>query len=105
MEAIYLPIFPVWLYFAFKARSFFFFNAANPSIKNGGMAMESKKEIYDIIPPEYIPKTILINKCKQLQEIMQELKLAEIHFPWIAKPDICMKEIGVYKIKNEKEVK
>ncbi len=104
MEAIYLPIFPVWLYFAFKARSFFFFNAANPSIKNGGMAMESKKEIYDIIPPEYIPKTILINKGKQLQEIMQELKLAEIQFPLIAKPDIGMKAFGVDKINDEKEL-
>ena len=56
--SIYLPLFPVWLYCACKARTLLFFHGANPSIKYGGMAMESKKEIYDLIPENWIPKTI-----------------------------------------------
>ena len=42
---IYYPLFPVWAFFSLRARSFFFFNAANPTMENGGMAMESKNDI------------------------------------------------------------
>jgi hypothetical protein len=35
--------------FAVKAKSIFF-NASNPTIKNGGFIMESKKAIYNLIP-------------------------------------------------------
>lgn len=102
--AIYYPIFPIWFYFALRARSFFFFNAANPSIKNGGMAMESKMEIYDIIPSEHIPKTILIEKSNAAPNITEELTKAAIKFPLIAKPDIGMKAYGVSRIKNISEL-
>ncbi|MCM4171937.1 D-alanine--D-alanine ligase [Arenibacter sp. TNZ] len=100
MKAIYYPIFPVWLYFAIRARSFFFFSAANPSIKNGGMAMESKKEIYDLIPSQYIPKTILIKQNMPINEILETLLRLDIRFPLIAKPDIGMKAFGVYNIED-----
>lgn len=104
MEAIYYPIFPAWLYYAIKARSFFFFSAANPSIKNGGMAMESKKEIYDIIPPQYIPKTVLIKKNTSLDEILGMVLTAGLHFPMIAKPDIGLKAFAVDKLGNKAEL-
>lgn len=102
-EVVYYPLLPVWLYFAFKAKSFFFFNAANPSIKNGGMAMESKKEIYDLIPEEFIPKTILVDSKDDTEEILEKVKAAGISFPLIAKPDIGMKAFAVYKVANTEE--
>jgi len=105
MEAVYYPIFPVWFYFALKAKSFFFFNAANPSIKNGGMAMESKKEIYDLIPQEYIPKTVLIKKATVLNEVISIIQDNGLCFPMIAKPDIGMKSFGVEKIESVNELK
>lgn len=104
MQAIYYPIFPIWVYFAFRARSFFFFSAANPSIKNGGMAMESKKEIYDIIPSKFIPKTLLVNKVSNLEEVLLKIRKSQITFPLIAKPDIGMKALGVEKLKNSNEL-
>ncbi len=104
MQAIYYPIFPVWLYYAIKARSFFFFNAANPSITNGGMAMESKKEIYDMIPPQYIPKTLLINKNASIDHTIEAILNANIKFPFIVKPDIGMKALGVEKVENRHEL-
>jgi hypothetical protein len=105
MQMIYYPIFPVWFYYALKARSFFFFNAANPSIKNGGMAMESKKEIYDLIPQKYIPKTILLDKnIHSINEVLPKMQHAGITFPLIAKPDIGMKSFGVELIKNIKQL-
>jgi hypothetical protein len=105
MPIVYSPIFPVWFFYAFRARSFFFFNAANPSIRNGGMAMESKKAIYDIIPSAYIPNTLLVKEGTSTIEIEQALEKIGIHFPMIAKPDIGMKALGVDKIIDAEELK
>jgi len=104
MQAIYYPIFPIWAYFAIKARSFFFFNAANPSIKNGGMAMESKKDIYDIIPGQYIPTTVFVNRNSMLDELLGLIDLAGLQFPLIVKPDVGMKAFGVQKVRNAEEL-
>lgn len=101
---VYYPILPVWFYYALKARSLFFFNAANPSIKNGGMAMESKKEIYDLIPDEFIPKTILVNHHESTDAIINKATAAGICFPFIAKPDIGMKAFAVAKIEDRQEL-
>lgn len=101
---VYYPLFPVWFYYAFKARSLFFFNAANPSIKNGGMAMESKKEIYDLIPAQFIPKTILVGKKESIDSILVKATAAGISFPLIAKPDIGLKAFAVDKIQDRQEL-
>ena len=102
---VYYPIFPIWLYYAIKAKSFFFFNAANPSIKNGGMAMESKKDIYDLIPPQYIPKTVLIEKETPMTDIISMINNFGIQFPMIAKPDVGLKSFAVERLKNTTELK
>ena len=101
---VYYPLFPIWFYYAFKARSLFFFNAANPSIKNGGMAMESKMEIYDLIPAQYIPKTILVNNNDDIDSILKKVSSAGISFPLIAKPDIGLKAFAVDKIQDRQEL-
>ncbi|MEM1337319.1 MAG: D-alanine--D-alanine ligase [Bacteroidota bacterium] len=100
-ELIYYPMFPVWLYFSIRARSFFFFNAANPSMTNGGMTMESKMEIYQKIPKKFIPKTLLSPKAGCIEEVLKQMTMAEIAFPCIVKPDIGMKALGVEKIDAE----
>jgi hypothetical protein len=88
----------VWFWYSAKARSFFFFNAANPLIKNAGFLMESKKEIYDIIPAQYIPKTLGFKKGTAGTEVVKAISAANIPFPCIAKPDIGCKGRGVQKI-------
>jgi hypothetical protein len=103
--AIYYPLFPVWLFYSIKARSFFFFNAANPSMKNGGMAMISKMEIYNMIPQQYIPKTVFIAKGETPEQGWEHIVEAKIDFPFIAKPDIGIKAFGVTKIHAKDEFK
>lgn len=98
---IYYPMFPIWLYYALKARSMFFFNAANPAMKNGGMAMESKMAIYQMIPAQFIPKTIFIPKDQSPEMALERILAFDIGFPFIAKPDIGMKSFGVEKIHNK----
>ncbi len=99
--AVYYPLFPVWLYYSLKAGSFFFFNAANPSMKNGGMAMESKMSIYRLIPRKYIPNTVFLAKDETPDVALEKILASGISFPFIVKPDIGMKSFGVEKIYNE----
>jgi len=100
---IYYPMAPVWLYYSIKARSLFFFNAANPGMKNGGMAMISKMEIYNMIPAEFIPQTLFFDKDVAPGKALEQVLDHGIDFPFIAKPDIGMKSFGVEKIHNKNE--
>lgn len=102
--SIYLPLFPVWLYCAYKARTLLFFHGANPSIKYGGMAMESKKEIYDLIPENWIPKTVFVSSEISFNEILSELKSQTVNFPVIVKPNIGLKGLGVVQVENVNEL-
>ena len=97
-DIVYIPMYFVWFYYAAKARSFFFFNAANPLIKNAGFLMESKKEIYDIIPAQFIPKTLFFKQDTATAEILKMVSASGIAFPCIAKPDMGGKGRGVEKI-------
>lgn len=97
-QVVYIPIYFLWLFYAMKAKSLFFFNAANPSIKNGGFIMESKKEIYDIIPPQYYPTTELIKEGTTTNDIQKLIHNSGLQYPMIAKPDIGLRGAGVKKI-------
>ncbi|HEY4616600.1 MAG TPA: D-alanine--D-alanine ligase [Flavobacterium sp.] len=97
-QVVYIPIYFLWTFYSLKARSIFFFNASNPSIKNGGFIMESKKAIYDLIPSQYYPKTVLIKEGTLLDEIEKTIVDSGIKYPLIAKPDIGLRGSGVQKI-------
>jgi hypothetical protein len=103
-HVIYFPMHAVWLYYAIRSKSFFFFNAANPRIKNGGFLMESKKEIYDLIPNHYYPTTILIQHGSSLSVVKEQLSAKALSYPLIAKPDIGMRGMAVQKINSEQEL-
>ena len=66
--------------------------------------MESKKEIYDIIPSQYYPKTILIKAKSSKEEIVSLAKHAVLSFPLIGKPDIGMRGLSVKKMENENDI-
>jgi hypothetical protein len=102
---LYAPVFLYYFYLAAKARSFFFFNAANPTIRNGGFLMESKKEIYDLLPPGTYPTTLLVPFGKLNNEaLISEAVEAGLHFPIIAKPDIGLRGLGVKKLRTVEEL-
>jgi len=103
-QIVYIPISLLWIYYAIKARSFFFFNASNPTIKNGGFIMESKKAIYNLIPHQYYPKTELILEGTSLDEISKTIRDSGIKYPFIAKPDIGLRGSAVKKINNSDEL-
>ena len=103
-NVVYGPLFLYWFFLSLRARSFFFFNTSNPTIKNGGFLMESKKEVYDLIPFEYYPATLLFKTSSSTQEILALIKQRNLKYPLIGKPDIGMKGMMVKKLENEKEL-
>ena len=103
-HVVYGPVYLYWLFLCIRARSFFFFNTSNPSIKNGGFLMESKWAIYNLMPPAFYPSTLYFEKCKSLVDVMEEIHRNQFKFPLIAKPDIGMKGLGVQKVNDRTEL-
>jgi hypothetical protein len=103
-SVLYFPVYFVWMYFAFRSGKWFFFLPSNPSIKNAGFLLESKKEIYDIIPGEFIPKTLLITPGTPMYLLREIMKDAAIYFPCIVKPDTGMKGLAVVLVENENDL-
>lgn len=102
---VYFPIYFLWAYYAIKEKSIFFFNASNPSINNGGFIMESKKQIYNLIPQKYYPKTELIKENTSLEAVLESIEKSGIRYPLIAKPDIGLRGSAVKKINTPEDLK
>jgi hypothetical protein len=100
-ELLYFPVFFLWAYYALRARSLFFFNAVNPSMKNGGFFMVSKAEIYQLIPPQYYPKTNLVSPNMSVAEVLDLVQKQAYTFPIIAKPDMGLRGSAVQIIADE----
>ncbi len=104
-QMTYSPMFVLLLYYSIKEKSFFFFNACNPTIRNAGFMAESKKEIYDLIPNQYYPKTELIKENSSFEMVLKSIEKAQIKFPFIVKPDIGLRGSAVKKINNLEDLK
>jgi hypothetical protein len=104
-NTVYIPIYIVWVALCIRARSFFFFAASNPTIKNGGFLNESKKEIAPLIPLSLHPKTIFFSLPCNADFILQQLQHNGLLFPLIGKPDIGGRGRGVKVLKDEDDVR
>lgn len=104
MWVVYFPASLYFIYLSVKARSFFFFSAANPSIETGGMFFESKWSIFQLMPREYFPATIFAEASDQLSILIEKMNAAGIVFPVIAKPDRGERGWGVKKIESADEL-
>ena len=101
---VYAPIYLTWLWFASKARSFFFFAASNPAIQNGGFLSESKKDIHALIPAEYLPRTVFFSIPANPNLVLSEIKREGLRFPLIGKPDIGGKGRGIQALRDESDL-
>jgi hypothetical protein len=104
-KAVYGWIFPFWLLLSLRARSFFFFAASNPSIKNGGFLNESKKDIHDMLPQHLFPKTRHFRLPANADLVIRELESHGFSYPLIAKPDIGGRGRGVKALKHEDDIR
>ena len=75
------------LQYALYFRRLTFFSAANPNIYLGGLLDEKKSDIYDVVPSEYVPHTMLCMADKvDMDEVFQNFT-----FPLILKPNVGYK--------------
>lgn len=100
MHVVYAPMYVYWFYLSAKAKSLFFFSAANPSRKNAGFAMEKKSDTYRFLPQQYYPKTIVCMPDTKAPALKTRLEENEIIFPVIAKPEMGERGTGVKLLPN-----
>ena len=100
---MYVWVYPVWILLAIRARSFFFFSAANPKITNGGFLCESKKDIHNIMDKRLYPRTMHFEPGVSIEQVLSELKDNGFDFPLIGKPDTGGRGRGVKLLENEED--
>ncbi|SEI55831.1 Transport and Golgi organisation 2 [Dyadobacter sp. SG02] len=104
LECVYLPMVPMWLWLAAKARSVCFFGAANPSMRYGGFAEERKSRIYALMPRGSYPETLLCRAGITRPGMRSLLNSFSMQFPLIAKPDIGERGVQVKLLSNEADL-
>jgi hypothetical protein len=98
---VYLPVFGYYAWLSLKARSWFFFSAANPSIETGGMRGESKRSVLNKIERQFIPKTLFFrHPVSSPDAVLTQLRLAGFWFPIIAKPNRGQRGFRVEKLES-----
>jgi hypothetical protein len=98
------PVFVMWMWYALRERSLFYFSASNPSILTGGMMGESKFEVLSLVPDSVKPKTILIKLPATKEQVLRAIETNGLSLPVIFKPDMGERGWMVRKIKNAADI-
>ena len=101
----YFPLSPAWLWYCLRSGSLWFFTPSNPTLTFGGFEGESKKEMYDQLPPGSYPKTIYISYKLPFEEVNRLRIEGAFEFPFAVKPDIGMMGFLFRQINNLDEFK
>lgn len=88
----YGPLTPWYIYKIFTAGAPAYFCTANPGIKWGGFINYSKIDLLNQIHENYKPKTLFLKNINE--------KNIPLNFPFIAKPDLGERGIGVELIRD-----
>ncbi len=70
----------------------------------GGMFGESKYDVLLKVPPEYVPKTILIKIPATADQVLAAIHKGDLHFPVIFKPDLGERGFMVKRIETENQI-
>ena len=100
----YIPNIPYAFAHGIVARNLVFYTAVNPGIKNSGIGSESKFKTLQILPKEYIPKSILHLENDNIADVLKKLQKEKIGYPLIVKPDVGFRGLLVKKIENEQDL-
>jgi hypothetical protein len=103
--AKYIPLAPAWLLFCVRARSLWFFTPSNPTLTFGGFDGESKKEMYDQLPPGSFPKTIYIKHAQSFDEVLIQFEINRFTFPVAVKPDVGRMGFLFRKVNSPEEMR
>ena len=102
---IYAPIAPLWLWYAVKARAFWWFTPANPTLTFAGFEGEGKKEMYELLPQATYPATIYVEPSQSFEEVKQQVANKGLTYPICVKPQVGLKGLLFRKVDNEEKLK
>ncbi len=100
----YIPIMPVWIFYCLRARTPWFFTPSNPTLTFGGLEGESKKEMYDQLPPGTYPQSVYVEPGITLGELKSKIRDAGLTLPFAVKPDVGMMGLMFRRITNEEQL-
>ena len=103
-DAIYAPASIAWLYFAIKARAFWFFTPVNPTLEFAGFEGGSKREMYRQLPQWCLPVTLFVEHTSDIEKIKLQAEKAGLRFPFVVKPDTGMQGVLFRIVNNEAEL-
>lgn len=101
----YLAISPVWLWYCIRSGSFWFFTASDPTLTFGGFEGEGKREMYDLLPKKFLPKTIYIHPNDAFENVKEQICLNGFTYPFCVKPDVGMKGLLFRKVDKAEQLK
>lgn len=105
MSITVIPVVLFYFWQSVRTRSPAFFTAVNPGMYMGGLYGTPKSEINKLIPPEYLPSTLLIPAHrKKISDIQSALEQAGLSYPLIVKPNIGERGLNVSKVASETEL-
>ena len=103
-NVIYAPIGPLWLWYAAKAGSFWWFTPANPTLTFAGFDGEGKKEMYDQLSEDLYPATVYVDPSQTFADIKQAVTSKELRYPVCVKPQVGLKGLLFRKVENEEKL-
>ena len=103
--AKYIPIAPVWGWYCLRAGSVWFFTPSNPTLTFGGMEGETKKEMYEQLPPGSYPFSIYISHDSNFETVEKQLQQTKLQYPFAVKPDVGMMGYLFRKISSREQLK
>jgi hypothetical protein len=95
---------PFWIVHCVRARSPWFFTAANPTLTFGGYEGESKMEMYNLLPAGTFPTSLLVTPEKSDLEVELLFKSAKLSLPVAVKPDVGRMGLMFRKINSIAEL-
>ncbi len=102
--AKYIPIAPVWGWYCLRAGSLWFFTPSNPSLTFGGFEGETKREMYDRLPPGTYPTSVFVEIKSSFAGVERQLAGSNLTYPFIVKPDAGMMGFMFRKISCLKDL-
>lgn len=100
-DAIYAPLGIVWLFYAIRAKAFWFFTPVNPTLVFAGFEGGSKNEVYEQLPAWSIPITLLIDPASEFVQVKMKMQQAGLQYPVVVKPDTGMQGVLFRVIHND----
>ena len=94
----------MWLFQGLRVGNLLFFSRVNPDIETGGFFSEEKWPIYQLFPPDYVPRGSLISPDLSIAIVFQKLNEASLSYPVLVKPNIGERGMGIEKLADQYEL-